>query len=614
MATEQLRFQIIGDDSQFQRTMNNVNSSLGNTVKSIGAFAKKTAIAGTAIATATGALAIKFTNMGADVQEMQNKFDVVFKGMTKETENWASEFSNAIGRNRNTIKGYLADNQNMFVGMGMTREAGAQMSKQLVETAIDLASFNNLQDDEAVDAMSKAIMGETESAKQLGAVLNDNTRAMAMEALGYQGKFDALTEAQKMEVNYQAILMQSGDAIGDAERSANSYTGQLKALKAKLEETGQSIGMALLPVMTQLVQWVSTTIDKIKEWYSTLKSNGVIDEVSNKIKTFVSNLVTNFNIAVGAIKTFFNEAHTGGQIIKFIAELWGKYGNDIIEVAKLLWNTLVTIFKTIVTVINFIWSNFGEQIKSYTMSFVQNIITVIKGLLNVIQGIFKLISAVLKGDWSGAWNAVKQIVSGAIGVIKGILSQFKNIISATFSGIKTIIINIWNTVFNGMKSVASNALNAIIGKIKSTFSSMYNTVKGITSNIKSALANAFKFTIPKIKLPHISVTGKLSLAPPSVPKVSIKWYKKGGIFNSPTLLGGMNGVGEAGAEAVIPLTNQKYVKPFAQTIADLMGNNNSGINITIQNAVIREDADITKIARQLQLEIDKRNRYKGVLA
>lgn len=192
--------------------------------------------------------------LASDVQEMENKFNVVFQGMTEEVNAWAENFADSIGRNKNTIKGYLADNQNMFVGMGMTREAGAKLSEQMVELALDLASFNNLNEDDAVNAMAKALMGESEAAKSLGAVINDNTIAMAMEQLGYEGKFQTLTEAEKMEVRYQAVLMQSTDAVGDCSRSLDSYKGRQIQLQSTTQKLKETIGSYLLPVMTKVLE------------------------------------------------------------------------------------------------------------------------------------------------------------------------------------------------------------------------------------------------------------------------------------------------------------------------------------------------------------------------
>ena len=193
-------------------------------------------------------------SLASDVEEMENKFSVVFQGMTDEVDAWAKTFAASVGRNANTIKGYLADNQNMFVGMGMTRQAGAELSEQMVALALDLASFNNLNEDDAVNAMAKALMGQSEAAKSLGAVINDNTLAMAMEQLGYEGKFSALTEAEKMEVRYQAVLMQSADAVGDCARSLDSYKGRQIQLESTTENLKETIGSYLLPVMAKVLE------------------------------------------------------------------------------------------------------------------------------------------------------------------------------------------------------------------------------------------------------------------------------------------------------------------------------------------------------------------------
>lgn len=157
----------------------NSEKQVENQIQGMKNFGKK--VLGKLAVVFSVAKAAQFTKeclgMASTVQEMQNKFDVVFKGMTDDVENWAEQFANSIGRNKNSIKGYLADNQNLFVGMGMARDRAADLSKQLVEGALDIASFNNVQEDVAINAMSKALMGESEAAKTLGAVLNEIGRA-----------------------------------------------------------------------------------------------------------------------------------------------------------------------------------------------------------------------------------------------------------------------------------------------------------------------------------------------------------------------------------------------------------------------------------------------------
>lgn len=196
----------------------------------------------------------------SDVEEMENKFDVVFDGINEEVDQWAGNFADAIGRNKNTIKTYLADQQNLLVGFGMTREEGAKLAEDMTSLALDLASFANTDETMTVNNMTKAVMGETEAARALDAVLNDNTRAETMAAMGLSGKYDKLDQLTKMQVNYNAILRQSPDAVGDCIRSADSYEAAQRRLNASQEYFKESVGKQLIPIYKTLTNWKNAAV------------------------------------------------------------------------------------------------------------------------------------------------------------------------------------------------------------------------------------------------------------------------------------------------------------------------------------------------------------------
>lgn len=208
--------------------------------------------------------------VASSIEEMQNKFDVVFGDMRKEVDKWAQEYSDAIGRNKNDIKTYLANQQNLLVGFGMTRQAGAEMAEQMTSLALDLASFGNMDETASVNAMTKAVMGESEAAKTLGAVLNDSTRAQAMATLGLKGTYDKLDQLTKMQVNYQAILQQSPDAIGDCQRSLDSYESTKKRYIAKLKEIKTIVGQFFLPTYQKILSIGAKGLTMIRDWLQKL--------------------------------------------------------------------------------------------------------------------------------------------------------------------------------------------------------------------------------------------------------------------------------------------------------------------------------------------------------
>lgn len=208
--------------------------------------------------------------VASSVEEMQNKFDVVFGDMRDEVNKWAQEYSDAIGRNKDDIKTYLADQQNLLVGFGMTRQAGAEMAEQMTSLALDLASFGNMDETTSVNAMTKAVMGESEAAKTLGAVLNDSTRAQAMATLGLKETYDKLDQLTKMQVNYQAILQQSPDAIGDCKRSLDSYESTKKRYIAKLKEIKTIVGQFFLPTYQKVLSIGAKGLTIIRDWLQKL--------------------------------------------------------------------------------------------------------------------------------------------------------------------------------------------------------------------------------------------------------------------------------------------------------------------------------------------------------
>ena len=116
---------------------------------------------------------------------------------------------------------------------------------------------------------------------------------------------------------------------------------------------------------------------------------------------------------------------------------------------------------------------------------------------------------------------------------------------------------------------------------------------------------------PHINLPHFRISGGFSLNPPSVPHFGIEWYKKGGIFTKPTIFNtpyGMKGVGEAGAEAVLPIDR------LSDLMAQAMDSNQStgGVTVTGNTFVVRKEEDIEEIARKLYRMIESKKRGVGL--
>ncbi|EKN68075.1 replication protein [Schinkia azotoformans] len=206
---------------------------------------------------------------------------------------------------------------------------------------------------------------------------------------------------------------------------------------------------------------------------------------------------------------------------------------------------------------------------------------------------------------------ITAIVS-AIGIISGAVLALTPIISAITSALP--ILGVAFTALTGPVGIAVASVLGIIA-IGTTLIKNWDTIKEKASALREKIANLFKgikWELPKIKLPHFSLSGKFDLMPPdiSVPKIKVDWYRDGGLFpaNSPRLVG----MGDANVpEAALPLSDAVLGK-IASMISDRMNGGNGG-NVIVQQMVVREDNDIKLIARELFNLVELRKRGVGIV-
>lgn len=274
-------------------------------------------------------------------------------------------------------------------------------------------------------------------------------------------------------------------------------------------------------------------------------------------------------------------------------------------------NSLGFSFSSITDVLKSIWDGFCNYLAPIFETAFAVVSNILGTVLNVLTGLLDVFIGLFTGNWEQMWTGVKEIAEGiwngiseyisiVMEAIHNVISTVWNAISSTvttiLNAVKTFITNIFNgiktsatTVWNAIKTAITTVVDGIKSKITSVFESVKSTVTSIFNGIKSVATsvwngirdaitnpiqtakekiksmvdaitgffNNMHIQLPHIKLPHFHVSGTLSISPPSVPHLSIDWYKEGGIMAKPTIFG-MNGSalmagGEAGAEAILPL-------------------------------------------------------------
>ena len=292
---------------------------------------------------------------------------------------------------------------------------------------------------------------------------------------------------------------------------------------------------------------------------------GIVDVFLGWFGTSWSEVWTN-------IKTFFEGIWNG--IVAFFSGIWETITNVVQTGIMLIGSILSAAFDIITLPFQFIWENCKKiivsvwnAIKSVVSSAIGAVSSVISSVMSVIQNVISTIWTAISTKISTVLNTIKSVVTTVFNAIKSVASSvwngIKSVISTVVDGIKSKVSSIFNavkstvtSVFNGIKSTTTSVWNGIKTAIITPIEAAKNTIKGIVDKITGFFAS-MKISLPHIKLPHFRISGSLSIAPPSVPHLSIDWYKEGGIMTRPTLFG-MNGTnlmagGEAGAEAILPL-------------------------------------------------------------
>lgn len=439
--------------------------------------------------------------VASSIEEMQNKFDVVFGDMRNEVDKWTQEYSDAIGRNKNDIKTYLADQQNLLVGFGMTRQAGAEMAEQMTSLALDLASFGNMDETASVNAMTKAVMGESEAAKTLGAVLNDSTRAQAMATLGLKGTYDKLDQLTKMQVNYQAILQQSPDAIGDCQRSLDSYESTKKRYIAKLKEIKTIVGQFFLPTYQKILSIGAKGLTMIRDWLQKLtdltdKLGGSQRVLSVLAAAFTAMLVAMNLKKIGAAINGFTKLARAiglghGKALAFFA---------VFLLLALVIEDFISFMRGDKSLLGTMLERAGVDCEKLRQNIV-GVWTKIKQAIGYIgEGIRNVVVPIFEGIRTAAVVAFEEIQKAVAKVAPGIAQFFKELSSGKVDKKK------WTDIGESIGRIAVGVV-AVIAAVKG-ISAIFGVITTVISVVKAVISVIkLAFVVVKSIITVIKVVG-----------------------------------------------------------------------------------------------------------
>ena len=206
------------------------------------------------------ALSRSFIRAGIDAEETANKFNVVFRQVSDGANQAADDLRNNFGLSLTEAQSLLADTGDLLSGFGFQGDFALDISNQVQQLAVDLASFTNFSGGAAgaSAALTKALLGERESIKSLGIAIQEadvNARVLANTQRGLTFE----TERQARAVaTLQLAQEQSQNAIGDFARSQDSLANTLRVLRARFNDLAREFGTILLPTINRIVGALTT--------------------------------------------------------------------------------------------------------------------------------------------------------------------------------------------------------------------------------------------------------------------------------------------------------------------------------------------------------------------